>query len=168
VQIKQDSLARTRVTASIKRNHLETTNNRAADMASRSHKTPQVRFKLYPFFSVITCNLLAYLDPAINPVQFTRHIKTNQTHSHSTMGSTLRYNIRREASQPPKHPKSISKLTLQYVMHLPSQDDDQDMADSSSPTNLKRGQLTIQQSTQPKKTRNDLQIEHQNYANQEL
>jgi hypothetical protein len=42
------------------------------------------------------------------------------------------------------------------------------MADSSSPTNLKRGQLTIQQSTQPKKTRNDLQSEHQNYANQEL
>jgi hypothetical protein len=158
--------------ARIKRNHLETTNKRATDMASHSHKTPQVCFKLYPFFSVITYNLLAYLDPAINPVLFTSHIKTNQVHSHSTMGSTLQYNIGREASQPPKNtqilPKSISMLTLQYVMHLPSQDDDQDMADSSSPTNLKRGQLTIQQSTQPKKTRNDLQSEHQNYANQEL
>jgi hypothetical protein len=89
-------------------------------MTSRSHKTPQVRLKPHPLFSVITCNLLAYLDSAINPVQLTRHIKTNQIHSHSTMGSTLRYNIGREASQPPKHPKFISMLTLQYVMHSSS------------------------------------------------
>jgi hypothetical protein len=42
------------------------------------------------------------------------------------------------------------------------------MADSSSPTNLKRGQLTIQQSIQQKKTRSDLQSEHQSYANQDI
>jgi hypothetical protein len=42
------------------------------------------------------------------------------------------------------------------------------MADSSSPTNLKSGQLTIQQSIQQKKTKSDLQSEHQSYANQDI
>jgi hypothetical protein len=42
------------------------------------------------------------------------------------------------------------------------------MADSSSPTNLKRGQLTIQQSIQQKKTKSDLRSEHQSYANQDI
>jgi hypothetical protein len=53
-------------------------------------------------------------------------------------------------------------------MQLLPQDNDQNMADSSSPTNLKRGQLTIQQSIQQKKTKSDLRSEHQSYANQDI
>jgi hypothetical protein len=53
-------------------------------------------------------------------------------------------------------------------MQLLPQNNDQDMADSNSPMNLKRGQLTIQQSLQQKKTRSDLQSEHQSYANQDM
>jgi hypothetical protein len=49
-----------------------------------------------------------------------------------------------------------------------SQDNDQDMADSSSPINHKRGQLTIQLPIQQKKTKSDLQSEHHKYANQDL
>jgi SOS response regulatory protein OraA/RecX len=53
-------------------------------------------------------------------------------------------------------------------MSMPPQDNDQDMADFSSPTNLKRGQLTIQQSIQQKKTKSDIQSEHHKYANQDI
>jgi hypothetical protein len=42
------------------------------------------------------------------------------------------------------------------------------MADSSSPTNNKWGQLNIQLSNQQKKTKSDLQSEHASYANQDI
>jgi ABC-type Zn2+ transport system substrate-binding protein/surface adhesin len=51
---------------------------------------------------------------------------------------------------------------------MPPQDNDQDMVDSSSPTNHKKGQLTIQQSIQQKKMKNDLQSKHHKYTNQHL
>jgi hypothetical protein len=59
-------------------------------------------------------------------------------------------------------------LTLNYVAKLTVQDHDQDMADSSSPTNNKRGQLNIQLSNQQKKTKSDLQSEHARYTNQDI
>jgi hypothetical protein len=49
-----------------------------------------------------------------------------------------------------------------------TQDLDQDMADSSSPTNNKRGQLSLYQPSQQKKTRNAPQTEHDRYASQDL
>jgi hypothetical protein len=42
------------------------------------------------------------------------------------------------------------------------------MADSSSPSKNKRGQLTIHQPIQQKKTRNDTQVDHAKYASQDL
>jgi hypothetical protein len=53
-------------------------------------------------------------------------------------------------------------------LSMPPQDNDQDMVDSSSPTNHKKGQLTIQQSIQQKKMKNDLQSKHHKYTNQHL
>jgi hypothetical protein len=53
-------------------------------------------------------------------------------------------------------------------MSMSQQDNDQYMADSSSPINHKRGQLTIQQSIQQNRTKSDLQFEHHKYANQDL
>jgi hypothetical protein len=55
-----------------------------------------------------------------------------------------------------------------YITSANSQDNDQDMADSNSPSNNKRGQLTIHQPTQQKKTRNDMQADHAKYASQDL
>ena len=48
------------------------------------------------------------------------------------------------------------------------QENDQDMADSSSPPNHKRSQLVIHQSSQQKKTRNDTQTESNKHSNQDL
>jgi hypothetical protein len=53
-------------------------------------------------------------------------------------------------------------------MQLFPQNNDQDMADSNSPTNHKKGQLTIQQSMHQKKRKIDVQSEHHKYANQDI
>jgi hypothetical protein len=143
-------------------------------MASHSHKSPQVRSKPTPFIflSICICNFLTCLVFPLNPKHFTAYENIKQISFYTTMGSTLQYKIGREANWSPRCiqilSKTISTLTLQHDMQLPPHDNDQDMADSSSSTNLKRGQLTIQQSIQQKKTRSDLQSEHQSYANQDI
>jgi hypothetical protein len=140
-------------------------------MASQSHKTPQVRFKPTPLLYCITHNLLACLDPSLKSDISTMYVNNKQMFYYKKMDSTLRYRIGREVNRPSKNRQilsnAISILTLKYDMQLLPQDNDQDMADSSCPTNLKRGQLTIQQSIQQKKMRSNLQSEHQSYANQD-
>jgi hypothetical protein len=141
-------------------------------MASHSNKSPQVRFKPTPLISCIIHNLLACLDLPLKPDYSILYENIKQKSYYKTKGSTLRYKIEREANRPSKYKqgflKVISILTLKHDMQLISQDNDQDMADSSSSTNLKRGQLTIQQSIQQKKMRSDLQSEHQSSANQDI
>jgi hypothetical protein len=88
------------------------------------------------------------------------------------MGTTQRYEIVSEVIEPPKNTHKLSQTNpisiLRYFVSLTFQENDQDMADSSSPTTNKRGQLTIYKSIQQKKTKNDLQPEHTRYASQEI
>jgi hypothetical protein len=88
------------------------------------------------------------------------------------MGKTQRYEIIRHApktqTKPNTKTKDITILTLKYYIPLCLQDQDHDMADSSSPSNNKRSPLIIHQHSQPKKTRCDLQADHDQYANQAL
>jgi hypothetical protein len=76
-----------------------------------------------------------------------------------TKGATQQSKIVREANWPPgntqKKPNTNQKLAMCYTISVNSQDNDQDMADSSSPSKNKRGQLTIHQPIQQKKIRND-------------
>jgi hypothetical protein len=87
-------------------------------------------------------------------------IRKKQNTNTKEMGTTQRYEIVREVMEPPtnthKFLQTNPTLTLNYFVPLLFQDIDQDMANSSSPTTNKRGQLTIYQPTQQKKTKNDL------------
>jgi hypothetical protein len=86
------------------------------------------------------------------------------------MGKTQRYEIVRYALTPQIEPHTKTKdnpmLTLKCNIPLNLQDQDHDMADSSSPTSNKRSQLIIHQHSQQKKTRCNLQADHDKYANQ--
>jgi hypothetical protein len=88
------------------------------------------------------------------------------------MGKTQRYEIVRYALTPQIEPHTKTKdnpmLTLKCNIPLNLQDQDHDMADSSSPTSNKRSQLIIHQHSQQKKTRCNLQADHDKYASQTL
>jgi hypothetical protein len=87
-------------------------------------------------------------------------IRKKQNTNTKEMGTTQRYEIVREVMEPPtnthKFLQTNPTLTLNYFVPLLFQDIDQDMANSSSPTTNKRGQLTIYQPTQQKKKKHDL------------
>jgi hypothetical protein len=136
------------------------------NMASPSYRNSQVRTKLLSFAKFF---LLVCYAPTSN-------IRPNVSSKHKQKcvfkGATQRSKIVREANWPPgntqKKPNTNQKLAMCYTTSVNSQDNDQDMADSSSPSNNKRGQFTIHQPTQQKKTRNDMQADHVKYASQDL
>jgi hypothetical protein len=67
-----------------------------------------------------------------------------------------------------KNTKTNQILCLSCIAPLYTQDIDQAMIDSCSSPSNKRGQLTVHQLAHKKKTRNDLQSEHVQYASQDL
>ena len=142
-------------------------------MASHSHRSSQVSTKLF-FFVGSNSFIYHFYTPNLKlPIPRKHSKKISKRKSKCTAkGSTLRYRIGREAIKPPKsmykNLKTNLILTLRCSMSMPPHDNDQDMAKSSSSSNLKRGQLTIQQSIQQKIMKSDLQFEHHKYANQNI
>ena len=85
-----------------------------------------------------------------------------------------RYEIVASADWPPgsknkgKKLKTNQKLIMYHVKSANFQESDQDMAESSSPTNNKRSQIVIHQSSQQKKLRNATSTEPDNSTHQAL
>jgi hypothetical protein len=158
----ENSLARTRIIARIVKAQPHQLQQDSIGMASPSYRIPQVCTKPLPFPIIF---LLACHASASNiwPNDSRKH-KPNSV----SKGATQQSKIVREANWSPRntHKKSNTnlKFTMCYTTSANSQDNDHDMADSSSPSNNKRRQLTIHQPTQQKKTRNDMQADHVKYA----
>jgi hypothetical protein len=142
-------LAQTRTTTRVTKKSPHSTENVSNTMASYSNKAAQVRPKptsliLYPFPACYPCsyNFLACYVQLTNMKTHAPYMPYKKL-KYATNGPTLQYEIIREANWPPISMKQTSKtnllLTLNYVVKLTVQDHDQDMADSSSPTNNKRG-----------------------------
>ena len=160
-------LAHMRVTARTTKVQPQLPQEAASIMTSHSNKTLQVSFQP---FSLLTCFLIFSYN-----VNFTNSMKCNvyqNKHKHTKIGKTQQYEIIRFALTPQIKPHIKTKdnpmLTLKCNILLHLQDQDHDMADSSSSTSNKRSQLTIHQHSQQKKTRCDLQANHDKYANQTL
>jgi hypothetical protein len=83
-------------------------------------------------------------------------------------GAIQRYEIVQNTIWPSIKPKANPILTMRYNFLRQTQDLDQNMIDSSSPVNNKRGQISLYQPSQQKKTRNAPQTEHNRYASQDL
>jgi hypothetical protein len=117
--------------------------------ASKHH-----RYKPPPFivYIVVKC-MYAYKNPKIHT---TRSLE-NKNKNTREMGTTQRYEIIREVIEPPTNTHKFSQtnsiLILNYFVSLTFQDNDQDMADSSSSTTNKRRQLTVHQPIQQKKNK---------------
>jgi hypothetical protein len=160
-------LARTRVTVRIARVKPQRPQEAAPNMASHSNMSPQVSLQTFPFF---TCDIFS--SYTVNLKNSLKCKMYQNKHRHKKMGKTQRYEIVRHAlktqTKPHTKTKDITMLTLKCYIPPCLQDQDHDMADSSSPNNNKRSQLIIHQHSQPKKTRCDLQADHDKYASQTL
>ena len=132
-------------------------------MALHSNQVIQVR--LYPIYSIpypclgchsYLCEFNTY-QAQLYPIRTSIHHKLYKKYENSAIGPNLQSEIARKAKWPSACMKKNSTinllLTWNYIVKLIIQDHDQDMADSSSPTNNKRGQLTNQQSNQQKKNK---------------
>ena len=89
-------------------------------------------------------------------------MKFSDLKSHEMPTSHLRSHNKRKFQ-----PNTNPILTKCYTISANLQDNDQDMADSSSLATNKRGQLVIQP-TQQKKTRNEVYTDQAQYVNQDL
>jgi hypothetical protein len=182
-------LACTRITARITRAQSNLLVEESSGMASHN-KTPQVSSKPPSYITILT---FSYDDSTTNLISckinqkecfatlISSHTvisknqlssKINQSETNTTaMGTTLRYEIVSEILKPQPNSnvqKTQSTLIPGSNTFLQSQDQDHDMADSSSPSRTKRSQVIIHPNNQQKKTRCDLHSDHAKYANQNL
>jgi hypothetical protein len=132
-------------------------------MASPSLRETHVSIKPYPCQYFPHC--LLYIVIAYTSL---KGIRNKYTHKSNIKGAIQRYEIVQNAIRPPIKPKANPILTMRHIILIQTQDLDQDMTDSSSPANNKRGQLSLYLPSQQKKTRNATQTEHDRYANQDL
>lgn len=141
---------------------------RSHSMEPPSHKHLQVRTKPsldVTFHSFMHCVFLSC-------TQINNRYKLK--YKHTTPGVMQRYEIVASADWPPgsknkgKKLKTNQKLIMYHVKSANFQESDQDMAESSSPTNNKRSQIVIHQSSQQKKLRNATSTEPDNSTHQAL
>jgi hypothetical protein len=152
-QSVQIPLARTRTTAKIIREQSHRPDN--SSMASPNFKETQVSTKPYRCQYLhlhLLLTVLAYISLQCKKIKI--------TYNSNMKGVIQRYEIVQNAIRPPIKPKANPILTMRYNFLRQTQDLDQDMTDSSSPINNKRGHISLYQPLQQKKTRNAPQTEH--------
>jgi hypothetical protein len=179
-------LARTRITAKVTREQSHLPVEESSGMESHSNKTPQVSPKPHFYITVLPflyddsttdlisckinqreCNVaLTSLYIIISTNQWSSTINQSEINT-LAMGTILRYEIVSKTPKPQTNSNTQimqSTLTPSSNALLQSQDQDHDMADSSSPSGTKRGQLIIHPHNQQKKMRCDLHSDHAKYA----
>jgi hypothetical protein len=161
VQVTATTAGSHRTTAKVIREKSHQPDNNS--MASPSFRETQVSTKSY------LCQYLHHhLLYTVLAYTSLKCIRKKYTHKNNMKGAIQRYEIVQNAIWPPIKPKANPILTMRHNFLRQIQDLHQDMTDSSSPVNNKRGQLSLYQPLQQKKTRNAPQTEHDRYASQDL